>query len=353
MYYYCGKSVGGRLIFLCDYDISKFKLSIPKFYAEMLEIWQDLSKLRRVDDEYMNPIIFNNRKICIKGKMIYSSSLREKGICLISDILDKGCLKPLKFFQNLGINKHEDLLLINDIYKIIPRIVKDDAGLAKFQQADILNYDVVINMSGQEVMFRAIKSRTIYDYLVKELQESYTLKINDGQCNLDFSEKEIGELFLALKSSTLIRKHREFQYKLLHKAIYTKEHLMKFGFVTDNLCSFCQQATETYLHLFLDCLKVKQMWQALIQIFNLEEIDNLEWRDIFVGLPGKSTRIKYVNTVIFMVKYIIFQLRAGSVMPSVKKIKKLILDYREEEKKLASKRGKLAVHLQKWEHFDK
>ena len=128
---------------------------------------------------------------------------------------------------------------------------------------------------------------------------------------------------------------------------------MKFGFVTDNLCSFCQQATETYLHLFLDCLKVKQMWQALIQIFNLEEIDNLEWRDIFVGLPGKSTRIKYVNTVIFMVKYIIFQLRAGSVMPSVKKIKKLILDYREEEKKLASKRGKLAVHLQKWEHFDK
>ena len=48
----------------------------------------------------------------------------------------------------------------------------------------------------------------------------------------------------------LIRKQREFQFRLLHGAIYTNEYLHRFGFVGDNLCSFCKQETETYKHLF-------------------------------------------------------------------------------------------------------
>ena len=53
-----------------------------------------------------------------------------------------------------------------------------------------------------------------------------------------------------------------------------------------------------------------------------------------------------------MVKYIIFKSRTGSTLPSSRKIQRDILNYREEEKKLAIKRRKLGLHLQKWEYID-
>ena len=69
----------------------------------------------------------------------------------------------------------------------------------------------------------------------------------------------------------------------------------------DNLCSFCQQEIETYSHLFLHCVKVKQIWQFIIEYYDLVELRNLEWRDIFLGLSGNSNRTKCVNTFIIII----------------------------------------------------
>ena len=349
---YCCKSVGGRLIFLCDYEISKLELNIPRFYLEILKAWQDLKEVRQGKGKVLNPIIFNNRNICLKGKMVFNNISYDKGIYFIKDLVFQGLMRPVEHFQNLGINC-DDLLLINDIFKVIQEVLKDDTVVVKFHEVDIANFDIGLNISEQNVMFRDIKSRKVYDYLVKELRKLFVLQISDNQTVFQFTEKQITETYSGLRSMTLIRKHREFQYKLLHRAIYTKEQLSKFGFVTDNLCSFCHQEVETYIHVFLNCPKVKEIWQIMIQLFELTEIATLEWKDIFVGLPGKSLRIKFVNTLIVMVKYIIFKCRTGSTLPSSRKIQRDILNYREEEKKLAIKRGKLGLHLQKWEYIDR
>ena len=81
---YCCELIGGRLVFLCDYDISIMNLKIPHFYLEMLRAWQEIRKCRFPDIESLNPIILNNRNILLKGKMIYSESLYKKGIYISS-----------------------------------------------------------------------------------------------------------------------------------------------------------------------------------------------------------------------------------------------------------------------------
>ena len=58
---YCCRSVGGRFILLCDYEVSKMNLEIPKFYMEMLEAWEDIRECRNMEGELINPIIFSNR----------------------------------------------------------------------------------------------------------------------------------------------------------------------------------------------------------------------------------------------------------------------------------------------------
>ena len=98
----------------------------------------------------------------------------------------------------------------------------------------------------------------MYAYFTKELQKSYTLMIKDGHNNFNLGDKEFREIFVRPRSSTLINKCREFQFMLLHGAVYTKEQLKNFNFVTDNLCSFDQHEPETYVHLFLNCGKVNR-----------------------------------------------------------------------------------------------
>ena len=53
---YCCRSVGGKFIFLCDYEVSKMHLEIPKFYIEILEAREDIRECRNMEGELINPI---------------------------------------------------------------------------------------------------------------------------------------------------------------------------------------------------------------------------------------------------------------------------------------------------------
>ena len=182
------------------------------------------------------------------------------------------------------------------------------------------------------------------------MQESYTLRIKDNDSDFVFSKKEITNIFLRPRSTTLLTKVREFQYKLLHGAIYTKEHLFRFGFVDDNLCSFCGRVVETYNHIFWDCVLIKPLWKKVIECFETIDFQNTEWKDIHIGIEGKDLNTKCCNTVIFILKYIIFLSRSEEVFPTHEAIFKKILEYRNEEKEIALKRNKLGLHLLKWEN---
>ena len=53
---------------------------------------------------------------------------------------------------------------------------------------------------------------------------------------------------------------QEFQYRLLHKAIITNNHLFKCWKVYIPNRSLCGEECETYLHLFIFCPHVKRLW---------------------------------------------------------------------------------------------
>ena len=351
MYFdYCFRSVGGRFLFLCEYESSKLHLTAPPFYIEVVKAWQGMDKFRFNENDGVNPILFNNRNICIRGKMIFDKDLYRVGICQVHDLLDKGQMKSMAHFKSLGA-KENSLSQIMDMFYVIPPSWKS-AALIKFQQVDLINLNILLNIGGQKINFQDIKSRKIYELFITDLQLSYNLQIKDGYNDYNFTDKEKSELFVRSRSTTLVRKQREFQFMLLHGAVYTKEQLFRFGFVADNLCSFCQQATETYTHLFFQCTKTEEIWAFIIDQYKLVELRNKEWRDIFLGLSGTSNRIKCVNTLIVLVKYTIFKCRTKGELPTRVKMRKIISDFIEEERKLAIKAGKLGKHLQKWEHLN-
>ena len=344
---FCCKSIGGRFIFLCNYELSRLNLSIPQFYHDILKAWEEL-KVGRETEEMLNPIIFSNKKILLKGKMFFIAQFFEKGIYRVDHLLENGRIKPAHKFLNLGFNSNE-LVMIIDIYNAIPNNFKNEEALNKFQNVDLENYDIELKFIGQKVNLRGVHSRIIYDVFVNDLQNHYSLKIKDGQNNFEFTQQEIKKIFVRPRSTTLLGKHREFQFMLLHGIAYTKEQLFRFGFVESSNCTFCQQETETYKHLFMTCGKVEEVWKEIITYYDLFEIRNMDWKDIHVGLAGSSNRIKFVNSLIIFLKYIIFKSRSEGKLAPFHVIQNKLREYMEEEKKIAIKRRKLGIHLQKWE----
>ena len=76
---------------------------------------------------------------------------------------------------------------------------------------------------------------------------------------------------------------------------------------------------------------------------------NVVWQDVHIGLEGTSHRIKLCNTIIFIVKFMIYKARSQSIIPSLEEFKKLLITYRKEENDIAIKRNKSGWHLLKWE----
>ena len=70
----------------------------------------------------------------------------------------------------------------------------------------------------------------------------------------------------------------------------------------------------------------------MILYYDLTEIQDIEWADIFVGLSGSSVRIKFVNSLIILLKYVIFKSRNTGILPSFNAIQKQLLEYMNQEK---------------------
>ena len=65
------------------------------------------------------------------------------------------------------------------------------------------------------------------------------------------------KLYFLIRNTTLDTKACIFQYKVLYNILYANKMLFKFGKVTSPRFSFCKLHNETIMHLFYDCLIVK------------------------------------------------------------------------------------------------
>lgn len=349
---YIFKSAAGRFLLLCNYDIRKMSFkNVPSFYLDMLRAWQEMESCRHFDKDKINPIVFNNKDFIYKGKLIFNEGLYEKNVYHLDHIFDGKYIRPIDYFQRLGLNS-KDIANIWTFCDVVLKSGKYKGTSEELYPVDDKGYCITLRLFEENIMFHNVLSRKIYEYFVKKLQTSYTLQVKDGYNNFNFPVKTVGEIFMRIRNTTLIKKLREFQFKLLHEVVYTKKHLLKFGFVEDNMCSFCQQEIELYPHLFWACAKVQPLWDDVKQRLGLEELQDITWQDIHVGLAGNSPRIKCCNSIIWIIKFAIYKSRADKVVPSVDDFKRMLIVYIGEEKEIAIKSGKMGMHLQKWESIN-
>ena len=119
------RSVGGRILFLCNYETKKLSLKAPLFYLEMLAAWEDLYNCRNFEEGKINPIIFNNKDFLLKGKMTFNADLYIQKIYHLEQLFDKESIRPISDFQSLGL-RSENIVYIWSLCESILKSGKFD-----------------------------------------------------------------------------------------------------------------------------------------------------------------------------------------------------------------------------------
>ena len=68
---------------------------------------------------------------------------------------------------------------------------------------------------------------------------------------------------------------RSFYFKLFHRAITLNNFLYKIKRRDSPNCSFCKNAPENYMHLFVDCHVVQPIWEETLKIINQKTKKNM------------------------------------------------------------------------------
>ena len=111
-------------------------------------------------------------------------------------------------------------------------------------------------------------------------------------------------------------------------------------------CSFCNAAPETYIHLFIECVVVKPIWDAAIKVL-VQKINKPPIFSIYLKMFGCDSD-KFLTYLFLLLKYYIYICKFQNKPPSFEGYKAFIATNEKLEYCIAKKNNKLPMHFQKW-----
>ncbi|XP_058776463.1 uncharacterized protein LOC131650774 [Vicia villosa] len=108
-------------------------------------------------------------------------------------------------------------------------------------------------------------------------------------------------------------------WMLCHGRLPTKDRLTKLGFIQDTVCSICQNDAETTAHLFFNCRRLKEIWQAILDWIEVthtpqELTRELHW--LLQSISKKGWKAKILKLAFSETIYSLWQLRNATVFDS-------------------------------------
>lgn len=126
---------------------------------------------------------------------------------------------------------------------------------------------------------------------------------------------------------------------------------MKMNIKSNNICTFCQDETESLMHLFWNCRHVQTFWtdfQSYLASKNILLLNEWNEKDILLG------SLKYdiiLNQLLLRAKYFIYQMRLNETIPVFCNFKPNIKVFYKIEKYNAVKNGRIEKFEKLWNTY--
>ena len=142
--------------------------------------------------------------------------------------------------------------------------------------------------------------------------------------------------FKSLKNICKETKLREFQFKLIHRAIVTKKELFRFGVKTDDECLYCGDKDSIEHSFIIEGVFTKLFTQNVLDWFNqVNECQTSPTTEetlfCITASPLDTTIIRKFNCITLFMRHYIYLSKLNSLAISIQDfISKLLIKYNLE-----------------------
>jgi zinc-binding in reverse transcriptase len=331
------------------------------YNQEIIKAWTELSQNPSADygSDLKKVSLWNNRDITdTKGLPLFFPNLSKAGITTVGDLFDK----ENNIINNLtkhNINPNLFLAWMT-VCKALPKTwiqsiketnrteelkkegndCKTDVGI--FTTDEYIPIDKLTQKNSRKILNK--RKKITESKFKAEMSEQFKMTENDWKI-----------LYQKINTWSISTKHRSFSWRLYNGVIFTNKDYARFGFKESAKCSFCDELTQTREHLLLECLSIRKFRQDICAKFNILQKQNITNRLMLFGcLDSDSTNnaeSEACDTIIMLKNKYIYYSNYHETKLSIEGFSNELKLMERIEYAIAEKKGKLGVHLPKWERI--
>ena len=273
------------------------------FWSNVFSYFYDLSKKIKITslEEILETSFLFQDEILIGNKIISNKMLQQNNIYLIKDLMNgRDFLTHEEFIlrHNIPINYLNYSSIVRSIKSFINNIEPEETGRN-------IKYQPTLNV----IMKNKKGASAIYQALLENKTKATGME--KWKKLLDIDEDQWISNFSILKFTTRDTKLRWFQFRILHHILTTNRSVSKYIVNQSQLCTFCNNHSETIQHLFWHCEKVKTFWNELSTLIKqrCRNSHNFSFSENLV-MFGQSDNVytdEICNLMILLAKYFIYK----------------------------------------------
>ena len=327
-------------IFRCNIKASDVEeLGIKSvFWSDVLKAWCKFNY--KMSDTHEGQLLWFNSDVKIGGKMVFIRRSYAKGLKWVSQLYPNGRL--LSVCQAFELY---DLSLM-EMHGLISAILRGwKQSVAKGE--DIKNetsYDQYINKKGLcSLVYNTLRDSSTPNHLQVKWRRMTSCE----------SVSDVKTHFTNIFKVTNVLKYRSFQFRMLHGALILNQHLFRWGMISSNACTFCEEEKETVQHLFVSCEKVKPLWKAVEEYVKRKSALTVVLSDENIFFNTITTPVKkFPNFLCLITKQYVYSKRCLKAALCVNELEIIFKNVESMEKFIALKNNNLTKHLLKWTNLE-
>ena len=312
-----------------------------EFWVHVLESWCTFNYWNEFCLE--NQILWMNSRIRVDNKPFLWKNAYSEGLLYIHQLFSNG---EMKTEQQLKEQYKLTTMQCNTIRACIPKEWKtffSELSETVYLPTPPNNYQKLSNI--KQV------SRHIYKRINGDPSRgcSKIAKWNQ-EIGTTWGREEFDSLCKDIKIWSNYTKIKDFQYRLLQRALITNIQLQKWKIKESNMCTFCQKHPETVKHLLMECVESKDLWSKFAEYCHTTYNKQLDitYSDI-ISNHFTNPKRHIINTLGLFLKQYIYRNRCLDTRMSFENYNRYINKVKNIEKYIAIKNDKMSLYYAKWE----
>ena len=298
------------------------KASIPLFYKECLNCFQELSKIARVEGP--EEFIWCNHRYLLNNKPISYSSWSRDGINRPSHLYNNGILDPVSILNRLT-HRAGFFFEFHTMRKMFPLQQEQRADtriLENYDKRDILEH-LYQMPDGSLKSLESLSSRDIYSIF---LHKKSPIDLSKIYWKNKFAGRDINWESWSrynLENKLTPRNVLDFNFRIRNNLINVETRLQRMNY-SDGKCSLCQLAhekgqldhveNENLEHLLINCLYKKKIWRLIDSVIKRSFGNNVTISkfEVLCGVINDdlhSNDVNIISTLIAMSKWHLYLMR--------------------------------------------